>query len=106
LLLTGCGSEPPGPLDGDCNARIHFQDTMFRLHNRVNQSVAAEDSALGTGDVVGCDLEPVDHVEVHKIRGVDPDIAIAVVREHWRGAYVREGTGPNDWPTQFLVRNP
>lgn len=98
LLLAGCGSEPPGPLDGDCNARIHFRDNVFRLNNQTKQSVPAEDQPLGGGDVVGCDLDPVDHVDVHEIRGVDPRVAITVVRTHWHGVYVREGTTATDWP--------
>lgn len=106
VLLAGCGSEPASGAHGDCSARIHFRDNIFRGHNLTKQSMAFEDAALGTGDVVGCDLDPVDQVEVHKIRGIDPLIAIAVVEKDARGVYVREGTKPSDWPTQLLAPTP
>lgn len=56
----------------------------------------------GTGGVG--DLDVVDHVAVHKVQGVDPRLAIAVVGEQWPGVYVREGTKPSDWPTQLTTR--
>jgi hypothetical protein len=104
LLATGYGTEPSSALD-DCATRIHFQDHMFRGHNLTKQSVPAENPALGTGDVVGCESDPVDHVAVHKIRGVDSDVAITITSKHWRGVYVREGTRPSDWP-QLRVAAP
>lgn len=98
-LLTGCGSPPPGPLDGDCNARITFRGNTFRPINEV-ENVPMETVRLGSGQVVGCDLEPVDRVAIHRVRGVDPTVAIAVTGHKARGVYVREGTKPTDWPAQ------
>ena len=95
-VLTGCGSAPPGPLDGDCNARITFRGNTFRPINEV-ENVPVQAARLGSGQVVGCDLEPVDRVAIHRVRGVDPALAIAVTGQ-WRAVYVREGTKPTDWP--------
>lgn len=103
LLLTGYGSDPPSQ-HGDCNARIRFHGTVFRSHNLVNEAASVKDDVTGTGEVVGCDLDVVDHVAVHKVQGVDPRLAIAVVGEQWPGVYVREGTKPGDWPTQLMMR--
>lgn len=101
LALVGCGLNQPAGYHGDCAARIHFQDTVFDPLNTVNQSAAVDDAKLGTGDVVGCDLKSVDQVVIHKVHGVDPDTAIAVVGKEWRGIYVQEHTKPTDWPTQL-----
>ncbi|MFC6704589.1 hypothetical protein [Flexivirga alba] len=106
LLLAGCGSESSGSLQGECNARIVFQNKTFRGHNLVRQSAPAEAAVLGTGDVVGCDREVVDHAAIHKLRGVDADVAIAVVDSHWPGVYVREGSEPTDWPAQLKLPSP
>ena len=106
LVLTACGSESPGPLDGDCNARIRFQNHVFRPHNLVDQSLQPADATLGSGDVVGCDLESVDQVDVHRVPGVDPGLAVAVVDQDWYGIYVREGSRPRDWPSQLTAAKP
>jgi hypothetical protein len=92
--LTGC----EGANEGDCNARITFQDATYRTHNLTKSSTPTHRSSTGVGDVVGCDGEPVDRVEVYQIQGVDLDIAIAVVDSDWQGLYVLEGTTPEDWP--------
>lgn len=98
LVVTSCGAEPQGPGDGDCNARIVFKTNTFRLHNLVNEAAPTDRAVLGTGNVVGCDKESVDRAAIHKVRGVDPTVAIAVSDHDWRGVYVREGTTTRDWP--------
>jgi hypothetical protein len=96
LALTACGSGDSAN-GGDCNARIKYQGSTYRTHNLVKASAEAEETSLGRGDVVGCDGEAVDQVSVHRVVGVEPDVAIAVTGSEWRGTYVLEGTGPGDW---------
>lgn len=98
LALAGCGAEPQGPADGDCNARITYQNRTFRLNNLVNDAAPTGHAVLGTGDVIDCDRRSVDRAVIHEVRGVDPKIAIAVTDQAWRGVYVREGTTAKDWP--------
>lgn len=95
--LTACGSGHSAS-DGDCNARIEYQGSTYRTHNLVKASAEAQETTLGRGDVVGCDGDAVDQVSVHRVVGVEPDIAIAVTGSEWRGTYVLlAGTGPGDW---------
>ena len=98
VALTACGSSDSAS-DGDCNARIEYQGSTYRTHNLVKASAEAEETSLGRGDVVGCDGDPVDQISVHRVVGVEPDVAIAVTGAEWRGTYVLEGTGPGDWAT-------
>lgn len=96
LTLTACISGESAS-DGDCNARIEYRGSTYRTHNLVKASVEAEETSLGRGDVVGCDGDAVDQVSVHRVVGVEPDVAIAVTGSEWRGTYVLEGTGSGDW---------
>lgn len=106
LLLSGCGSDPQAANDGDCNARIQFQGKVFRGHNLVNQLAPTDKLKSGIGDVLDCDGSTVAHVAVYKVSGVNPDLAVAVIGDNWPGVYVREGTGPSDWPTQLKASSP
>ena len=106
LLLGSLMSCDAGSQDaGDCNARIEYQGVAYRPHNLLRQSAHTESAELGSGDVVGCEGEAVDQVTVHEIHGVVPGVAIAVVDPDWRGIYVLEGTGPDDWPSSIKVRS-
>ena len=96
IALTACGSSDSAS-DGDCSARIEYQGSTYRTHNLVRASAEAEETSLGRGEVVGCDGDAVDQVSVHRVVGVEPDVAIAVTGSKWRGTYVLEGTGPGDW---------
>ena len=106
LLLGAIVSCDSGSQDaGDCNARIEYQGVVYRPHNLLRQSAPTESAKFGSGDVVGCEGEAVDQVTVHKIRGVAPGVAIAVVGSDWRGIYVLEGTSPDDWPSSIKAKS-
>lgn len=101
LLATPLFAACTSPNDGDCTARIRYEDTMYRPHNGPNQAAPAGGS-LGQGDVVDCgDVESapkVDEVAVLSVRGVDPSVAVMVKEGDWRGVYVSEDVPRSDWP--------
>lgn len=98
LALAGCA---PSGNDGDCNARVRFDENMYRPHNAMPDQ-APLGSSVGKGDVVGCggdDAPAVDRVEVFRIKGVEPEVAVAT-RGSWRGLYIREDLAADQasWP--------
>jgi len=85
-LLVVAGSSADQGADGDCSARIAFKDNTFRSHNLVNSAAPIDRAVLGTGNVVGCDKEVIAQVAIHKVRGIDPTVAIAVTADFDRQA--------------------
>lgn len=102
--VSSCGAQPQSPADGDCGTRITFNGNTFRSHNLVNPEAPTDFDVLGTGNTVGCDEKPIHRVAIHRVRGVDPTVAIAVIDPNAHGVYIREGTTPKDWPA--LVKTP
>jgi hypothetical protein len=103
-VIAGCAGEGsnsgPGSHDGDCNARIEWDGTVYRQHNAVDQR-APRGEQLGSGDVLDCDAI-VAAVEVYAVDGVDPTLAIKVIGE-WRGVYVAEDARRSSWPDVLTV---
>jgi hypothetical protein len=96
LGLTGCGDLNTD--DSDCNGSILFEDVVYVVDNRLDQS-AAQDGTIGPGAVVDCDKRTVvDEVVVSRVKGVESRIAIRVVKGDWRGVYVAEGVPRSSWP--------
>ena len=98
-VVTGCGTNDGAT--GDCSARIEFRGVTYRSHNELNDSAPTESAELGDGRVLGCDREAVDRVAVHRIRGVDDKVAIAIKDRDWLGVYVAEGLSPSEWPPRL-----
>lgn len=98
---AGCGASTGGL--GDCNSRIAYQGGTYRPHNQLRPWAPTEPVSVGSGDVVGCNGEAVDHVAVYAISGVAPNVAIAVTDSRWEGLYVLTGTNPSDWPSEIKV---
>lgn len=99
VALAGCTSEDG--YEGDCSARVRFGGSLYRSHNAM-PSHAPLGAAVGRGDVVGCgglDAPAVDRVQVRRIRGVDPELAIGT-RGEWSGLYLREDLAAeqSSWP--------
>ncbi len=101
-LLSASGCAEPDGTSGDCTARIEFDGTRYRSHNRLNPSAPIASRPLGEAKVLDCTdegWEEFDSVTVRPIKGVDPSIAIAVDRsEEWWGIYVADNTTPSEWP--------
>jgi len=99
LALAGCTSD--GGNEGDCTARVRFEGDLYRAHGAL-PTQAPLGSSVGHGDVVGCgglDAPAVDRVEVRRIEGVDPGVAVGT-RGNWRGLYIREdlASDQSSWP--------
>ena len=97
---SACAERDEG---GDCHGRVGYADAVYAPHNEAHDG-APVGRALGTADVLDCDREPAEAVEVHAVRGVDPALAVVVRRGEWRGVYVAEGVGPSSWPP--VLRRP
>ncbi|MFP8962470.1 hypothetical protein ACLIYP_18225 [Streptomyces nanhaiensis] len=99
LVLAGCASG--GGDEGDCTARIRFEGSLYRSHSAMPDRAPLGSSA-GRGEVVGCgglDAPAVDRVEVHRIEGVAPEVAVGT-RGDWPGLYIREDLASerSSWP--------
>ena len=104
LVAVGLGSAcADRGADGDCNARVGYADAVYAPHNEADDG-APVGRALGAADVLDCGREPVEAVEVHAVRGVDPAVAVLVRAGEWRGVYVAEGAAPSSWPS--VLRSP
>lgn len=99
--ITACADAPPGT-EGDCSAKIGWNDDVYRSHNELNPD-APRGKRLGEGDVLDCDEQSVDTVEVFAVEGVDPSIAIITAGD-WPGIYVVEGTPNSSWPDVLRAR--
>jgi hypothetical protein len=99
-LLGGCASGVSGN-DGDCNARIRYEETTYQPHNALNQT-APLGAELGAGDVIGCgdgaSATKVDEVTVYTVKGVPHFIAVKTRGGDWEGTYVAEGVPQTEWP--------
>ena len=80
--------------EGDCNARIGYDERIYRSNNAVNEAAPRGD-LLGSGDVLDCDGEPFLAVKVFSIKGVSPSVAIRTVGEY-PGVYVAQESRPSD----------
>jgi hypothetical protein len=99
LAVASCSSN--GGNEGDCSARVRFEGSLYRPHDAMPDQVALGPS-VGRGEVVGCgglDAPAVARVEVRRIEGVDPEIAIGT-RGDWRGLYIRDdlASQQSSWP--------
>jgi hypothetical protein len=90
--LAGCDDAN----ESDCNARVRYEDTIFRPHNELRES-PPRGRLLAAGDVIDCGGRAIDQVKVYAVKGVDPEIAV-MARGTWRGVYVAEGLRPSMWP--------
>lgn len=101
-MAVGCDSVPRGT-EGDCHARIVYDDVTYRPHGASNQ--AARGDLLGTGGVLDCEGDTVPEygtVKVFAIKGVDSSVAVKAGTGSLRGVYVAEGTPRSAWPS-FLT---
>lgn len=97
VALGGCVGNLPQS-DDDCNGSILFGDVVYVVDNRLNQKAQPAEE-LGPGEVVDCDHSTVvDDVVVSRIKGVEPGIAIRVLKGDWRGVYIAEGVPKSSWP--------
>lgn len=107
LVCGGCTpSEGDGAEADGCNARMQFEGITYRAHNKLDLTPTTRRKVLGEADVVNCDDDTdkrvIDRVAVHRIRGVQPSVAIAVKDKDWLGVYAAADTGPDDWPAGLL----
>ena len=103
-LIAGCNGAA-GTGEG-CNARIGYDDVVYRPHNALNQA-APRGEPLGSGDVLDCDRDKnpnLGTVKVFAIKGVDPSVAVRTGNGEWRGVYVAEGTPQSSWPSVLKAR--
>jgi hypothetical protein len=99
LALAGCGSN--GGNEDDCNASIRFEGDLYRVHSSLPTEAPLR-GVVGRGEIVGCggmNTDAVGRVEVHRITGVNPRLAVGT-RGRWRGLYIREDLAaqPTAWP--------
>ncbi|GAA0983745.1 hypothetical protein ENKNEFLB_04384 [Nocardioides aquaticus] len=105
--LAGCGEGAPAGDEGDCAARLRIDGTVFESDDRLVDDPPLSRAAPALAEVVGCEpatAEPVDEVRVRRVAGADPSLAVVVTGREWRGVYVRQGTGPADWPRVLTRR--
>ena len=100
VALGGCAQD--GANEGDCNAKVRFQGSMYRVHSDMRDH-APLGASVGQGEVVGCggsEAPAIDEVEVRRIKGVSLAVAVATSDEEWRGLFIREdlATEPSSWP--------
>ena len=104
-LIAGCNSDAAETGEG-CNARIGFDEVVYRPHNALNQA-APRGEPLGSGAVLDCNGEAnpsLGKVKVFAIKGVDPSLAVRTGDGEWRGVYVAEGTPESSWPPALQAR--
>lgn len=99
LVLSGCASDAGN--EGDCSARVRFDGNLYRPHSAMPDQAPLGPS-VGRGEVVDCggaDAAAVDRVDVLRIKGVEPEVAVAT-RGRWPGLYIREdlATDQASWP--------
>lgn len=99
LAVPGCASDVDNA--GDCSARVRFEEHLYRPHSAMPDQ-APLGSSVGRGEVVDCggaDAPAVDRVDVLRIKGVEPAVAVAT-RGRWPGLYIREdlATDQASWP--------
>lgn len=102
LVAASCGSTSTGN-EGDCSGFVKFDETIYRLHNLTVAHVSKATLA-GDGEVLGCDKEAIDTVDVYRINGVDTRIAIAVPDSPTSKKYlvwVTDGSKPSQWPDRI-----
>ncbi len=97
LALTGCDRAGAPAGDGDCNARLRIDGTVYAFHPDAVTVPPEPVTTLGPVDVLDCDREVVDSAVAVQMDGVPTSVAVAVV-EDMTGVYVAEGTDPSDWP--------
>jgi hypothetical protein len=97
LALAGCGGDERS-LDGECSARIAWDDVVYRPHDQLEPRLRPS-AALGAGRVVDCDGSTVgDPVTVRAVEGFDPGVVLAVVGGGYAGFYVAEELPVQHWP--------
>lgn len=101
-LLPACGVDAAS--QGDCNARIRYDGTLYRPHQDLRQDAPAG-RAIGTGEVVGCgngeSAPTVDEVTVLRVKGVKSSVAVVVSEQDWQGIYVAEDLPRGEWPRRL-----
>ena len=83
VALGGCAQD--GANEGDCNAKIRFQGSIYRVHSDMRDH-APLGRSVGQGEVVGCgglEAPAIDEVQVRRIKGVSPAVALATDDEDW-----------------------
>ena len=98
-LMSGCASDDG--TEGDCSARVRYEGALYRSHNLLPER-AATDAVVGEGDIVGCgglDAAAVDSVDVRRLTGVSPEVAVGL-RGEWQGIFIREDLASevSAWP--------
>jgi len=78
---------------------VRYDESVYVPHSGANRS-APEGATLGEADIVGCDLDgpAVEVVDLSRVKGVDPTVAVIVRRSEWRGVYVADGLPVSEWP--------
>ena len=104
VALGGCA--PDGANEGDCNAKVRFQGSIYRVHSDMRDH-APLGRSVGQGEVVGCgglEAPAIDEVEVRRIKGVSPAVALATSDQDWGGLFIREdlASEPSSWPEELV----
>ena len=104
VALGGCAQD--GANEGDCNAKVRFQGSIYRVHSDMRDH-ALLGRSVGQGEVVGCgglEAPAIDEVQVRRIKGVSPTVALATDDEDWRGLFIREdlASEPSSWPEELV----
>lgn len=100
VALAGCDGMGPAGEDGDCNARLRIDGTVYAFHPDAATVPPEPVTTLGPVDVLDCDRDVVDTAVAVQMDGVPTSVAVAVV-EDMAGVYVAEGSDPADWPEQL-----
>lgn len=97
LALAGCDRTGRAGEDGDCNARLRIDGTVYAFHPDAVTVPPEPVTRLGPVDVLDCDREVVDSAVAVAMDGVPASVAVAVIAG-MPGVYVAEGSDPADWP--------
>lgn len=95
VLLTGCGREgfreEAIPDVVDCLAQLHWNGVAYRSSGDLVKPIVLG-KRLGKGRIPGCGNDPVyQQLNVVRIRGVSPSVAVAVASDDWPYAWLAPG---------------
>jgi hypothetical protein len=75
-VLAGCGDGSAAMNDGDCLARFSWEGVEYQPWVTADDEVVGE--RLADSEVRGCADDPAIPATVHRVRGLKPEVAVAV----------------------------